>query len=145
MAQWSVVQEGSLSASPSRFDGEALCLTGFQGAKESRAVKAPWSIARIRFPNYPILMLKVGDRLEILLLHRMGNSIRSISRITRHDRKSVRDVLREPAPQPRELCTREAVVPAEQHEKVFRTNAEKLFGVKCGVAAQAQAAQTPAK
>ena len=47
-------------------------------------------------------MLKFGDRLVIHLLHRMGNSMRSISRITRHDRKSVRNVLREPAPQPRE-------------------------------------------
>jgi len=34
-------QEGSLSASPSRFDGEAICLNGFQGTQESRAVKAP--------------------------------------------------------------------------------------------------------
>jgi hypothetical protein len=41
MAQWSVVQEGSLSASPSRFDREALCLDGFQGTQESRAVKEP--------------------------------------------------------------------------------------------------------
>ena len=40
MAQWSVVQEGSLSASPSRFDGEAICLHGFQGTQESRTVKA---------------------------------------------------------------------------------------------------------
>src|SRR6266542_3875978 len=56
----------------------------------------------IRFRRYPNLMLKLEDRMEIELLYRMKHSIRSISTITRHDRKSVRNVLREPSWHPGE-------------------------------------------
>ena len=41
-------------------------------------------------------MLKSQQNLEIHLLHRTGHSIRSIRRITHHDRKTIRNVLTAP-------------------------------------------------